>query len=272
MQAGGRKEFVSAADASETVQADPPTAPVALLRGRALACLALQTAAYSLLTLWALELLPISGAAWLSSLSLPATYVLIGVLGSAFFAPWLHSEESQAGGVLHETGRLLFAALYQAIVLMFFLRLAGRLAPLAADAAWETGAWMFQTALALGALARVYPRAFSGIAFGWIVGLPVLAYMLAELTLVGAGGVAWQQQTRVEATQSVGLLVRGMLQVSPFTAMLGALHGILPDGSPGLFAWPMGVLAGVNAGLVWVGRSQKPEVGWGGSRNARGFL
>jgi hypothetical protein len=75
--------------------------------------------------------------------------------------------------------------------------------------------------------------------------------MLAELTLVGSGGVSWQEQMRNEHTQGVVLLVRGLLQVSPATAVMGALHGTLPDGSVGLFGWPMAVFSGVNIALLF---------------------
>ena len=56
---------------------------------------------------------------------------------------------------------------------------------------------------------------------------------------------------RNEHTQGVVLLVRGLLQVSPATAVMGALHGNLPDGSVGLFGWPMVGLGIVNAGLLY---------------------
>lgn len=218
-------------------------APV--LPARAVVCLALQTLAYSVLTLWSLELLPISGTAWVGQFSLPVAYAIAGVLGTAFLAPWMSGEAPRP--VL----RALFTALYQAVVLIFFLRLAGRLSPQPASAAWEAGAWMFQIALALFAVARLWPGAFAGVVFAWLVALPVFAYMLAELTLVGSGGVSWQEQMRGEHTQGAVLLVRGLLQVSPATAVMGALNGNLPDGSVGLFGWPMVGLGIFNAGLLW---------------------
>jgi len=251
LQAGGSKDRVNAAPVIPDVPATPEAAAPVLPLG-AVVCLALQTLAYSVLTLWALELLPVSGSAWLGAMSLPVAYAVAAVLGTAVLAPWLSADGARP------VVRAVFVAAYQAIVLIFFLRLAGRLAPQPAAAAWEAGAFMFQTALTLFAVARLWPAVFTGVAFGWIVGLPVFAYMIAELTLVGAGGVSWQDQMRNEHSQGAVLLVRGLLQVSPATALMGALHGTLPDGSAGLFGWVMAGWGGVNGGLMW-GMKSKVE-------------
>lgn len=248
MQAGGRKDRVNAAPVVPEVSNDaaPAENRVSVLSSGAVLCLGLQTLAYSVMSLWALELLPVSGRAWLGGMTLPVAYAVAAVLGTAVLAPWINRGEGHRPVL-----RALFVAAYQAIVLVFFLRLAGRLAPQSTSAAWEAGAWMFQIALTTCAFARLWPWAFAGIAFGWIAVLPVVAYTIAELTLVGSGGVSWQDSMRNEHIQGAVLLVRGLLQVSPATALMGALHGTLPDGSPSLFAWPMMGWGIVNAGLLY---------------------
>jgi hypothetical protein len=208
--------------------------------------LAFETVLLALFFAWVQGALPLPGAGWMDAATLPLALCATAVLGVLFFAPFVVNERSADAAVL-------YAAFWPAVLLFFFLRLSSRLSPLPFAPCVEAGALFFFFALSLLQTARAWPRAFAGIAFGWVVALPVLAYFFAELTLIGTGGVGWAQQSG-PAVEPIKSVVRALLQLSPFPAIFGALNGRLFDGSEALVGWLCAVLLALNAGIRFSAR------------------
>lgn len=230
----------------ETVLAQPA---VPQLPGRATACLIAQTLLYSFLAGWCLGVLPFPASGWMDAQTLPLAFTVVAVLGAAFFAPFMVSDDTGTNAS-RRIGLSIFSAAWQGLLLFFFLQLAARLSPLAANGSLLAGLWMFQIALLFQSVAKVAPRFYPALAFLWIAALPVFAYFLVELVLVGSGNVGWKD-LKGASTESAALTVRVLLQGTPLSAVLGALTGNLLDGSPALFAWPMVALSAINGILGW---------------------
>lgn len=165
--------------------------------------------------------LPLAGIVPLAVL--PQTLCGVAVGLAAFIAPFLHSE-----GERFRVEHAWFAAVWQAMVFGYLLLVAARLVPLE-----NAGIFLAALSLAVSALvfvwaAELLPRAYAGVIFVWLIGLPVFTYMLAEVYLWSTGRTLWS----AEPEAPIYTCVHWLLALSPGTAAIGMLTGYLPDGTP----------------------------------------
>jgi hypothetical protein len=210
-----------------------------LLTLRAAIVLGLAALAEGLAAWWVLASsapLPFAGtvpAAWL-----PQVLCGVAVAAAVFSAPFL-AENKQPLSL----ARVFFSAFWQAAALGFFLLVSARLAPLEDLNLLSALAELALLAAALILLAALKPRLYPALAFLWLIGLPVLGYLLAEVYLWSAAGAAgeWQPQT----AHGAYTCVHWLLNLSPGTAVLGSLTGSLADG-----AKPAGTMFLVFTGML----------------------
>ncbi|MFH0939770.1 MAG: hypothetical protein V1899_10915 [Planctomycetota bacterium] len=186
--------------------------------------LGLVALAQSVLACWILALpgswLPLAGIVPLTLL--PQTLCGAAVGLAAFIAPFLCSDKDR-----FEIKKVGFAATWQAVFLGYLLLVAARLVPLENAEVCLAALSLAVSALVFIWLAALWPRAYAGIIFVWLVGLPVFAYMLAEIYLWSAGRTIWSR----EPGALVYPCAHWLLALSPGTAVVGSLTGLLPDGT-----------------------------------------
>jgi hypothetical protein len=124
----------------------------------------------------------------------------------------------------------VFAALFLGAMYQFFVLVCARLVPLDPGGIVLSALCLALFAFSCLMLSDLAPRAYAGIVFLWVIAIPVMAYMTADIFLSGPGSSkGWQPG---EGTSPlIYTLVHGALNSSPATAMAAALDGALPDGS-----------------------------------------
>ena len=124
----------------------------------------------------------------------------------------------------------VFVAVWQAAALGYFLLVASRLAPLEAAGAVRSLLAVGAALWLAAALARRFPRAYTGVVFLWAVAVPVGCYLVAEVFVsTPAGAVGWRQAAGPGA-EALRAVVDWLLSLSPGTAAVGTLSGVLPGG------------------------------------------
>jgi len=148
-----------------------------------------------------------------------------------FAAPFFSTQQPEPRALALARGGTV--ALCQALALSYLLLVSSRLTPVEGERIFTAGAWISLCALCAILLAQALPRAFTGLMFVWMIALPVLAYILAEL-FVSRGNVAWAQARGTPLYSAV----HWILAVSPATATSAIIDQTMPDGSgPGMTPW-----------------------------------
>jgi hypothetical protein len=188
---------------------------------------------------------PFPGASAIEQL--PAAICAISLVFALFWAPFLMKGTISFGQMISSA---IFASLWLAVVLAFFLMISARLTPVDGMGIFLACAWMFLFAMSAVLLAQCARRAYAGVIFFWVFALPVCAYLLAEIFLISpAGNMGWTQAESSKA-YAMRACVHWMLNLSPGTAIAGMLNGVLADNSETSRAIPFGVLTFLNANLI----------------------
>jgi hypothetical protein len=205
----------------EAAEASP--AAQRFITGRLFLGLAAIVAAQALLVCWASDLLPgLPAPEMLSPESLPVALAGLAVALALLLAPlW---EQTPSDG-RRRWARAAFAGAWQALVLGYFLLLAGRGARLETFQLLSCAGIAGCTAMTAGLLAARFRRRYAGLIFLWAVAIPLGCYLLAEAYLATPdSGMNW---TVSQAPRAVWLrdLTDWLLALSPGTAAVGALEG-----------------------------------------------
>jgi len=165
----------------------------------------------------------------------------------------IRNPRSAVGGGL---ARSLFLGMWQGAVLGYFLLVASRLVALDGAGILRSST-LVATASGLAILlAARLPRAYAGLVFFWVVGLPIFCYLLTEIFLSTPAGAAGGLRASSPEAATLRRVVNGALGLSPGTAAIGALHGRLVSGED--FGWKeTGVflaLSGACGAAVFWGR------------------
>ena len=214
------------------------------LTRRAAAALGLAALAEGLAAWWVLSSsapLPLAGT--VPAALLPQVLCGVALALAVFSAPFI----ARNSGRFRFAGAF-FAAAWQALMLGYFLLVSARLAPLENENILQATAALALLAAAVILLAALAPRGYAAAIFIWLVGLPVFGYMLAEVYLWSTGGTA--EEWRPETARAAYTCVHWLLNLSPGTAMIGALEGRLAGGEPpatGVFLIFMGAVVAVLA-------------------------
>ena len=144
-----------------------------------------------------------------------------------------------------------FAAVWQAAALSFALLVLARITPVASASILQAGVWLALCALASILLAQLFPRAFAGAMFIWLVALPVSGYFLVETFLSSPSGASGWSQAAGGQAAVLRSLMHWVLSLSPGTALCGSLTGVLADGSVWAWKGPFLLLCILNALLAW---------------------
>jgi hypothetical protein len=200
---------------------------------------------------------PYSGTVPLESL--PHILCGLAVVLAAFIAPLIVRPGAEVP--LKSWALDLFAALWQGTAFGYFMMVSARLVPIEPTGIFLSSLWIALFAYCCLSFARAFPSAYAGIAFIWVVALPVADYMLVEIFLSSpAGNKGWQP----EMAAPIYSLVHALLNISPGTAIAGVLDGYLPDGAPAAPAVPMLLLLAICVGSVgtsiWRERKAKLSV------------
>ena len=143
----------------------------------------------------------------------------------------------------------VFAALFQGTMYQFFVLVCARLVPLDPGGIVMSAVILALVAFCCQMLSDVASRAYAGIVFLWVIGLPLLAYMTADIFLSGPGSTkGWMPGD--DASPPIYTLIHGALNLSPATAMAAALDGALPDGSAASGWMTLTLLTLASAGLA----------------------
>ena len=188
--------------------------------------------------------LPFSGAIPLTSL--PHVLCGLAVALAALLAPLVTDKNAPRLSLT----QLAFSAIFQGAMFQFFLMVTARLVPLdpAGIALSALGLSLF--ALCCLLISEVVPRAYTGLVFFWVVALPMICYLTADIYLAGPGSTkGWQGG---ESSGLIYVVTHTLLMLSPGTAIAAMLDGALPDGSYALPGVAFGLLLVVTAALVFV--------------------
>jgi len=197
---------------------------------------------------------PYSGAVPLESL--PHVLCGLAVVLAALIAPLIVRPDQKGRSAIVLS---LFAALWQGAVFGYFMMVAARLVPIEPSGIFLASVWIALFAFCCLSLAQTLPSAYAGIAFIWVVAVPVAGYMLVEIYLTSpAGSKGWQP----ESTSAIYSFVHALLNISPGTAVAGVLDGYLPDGVPAAPAIPLAILGIVCAGTLcsFIWRERKSRI------------
>jgi len=201
----------------------PPADPFRLLLGRHSVLLGLLALSLAWVCLWVLlpvAFLPWSGTVHSSLLPQVLTGVLLG--GAALLAPFMLCAEA----LPRRIARAGYVSLWIASIELFALLVSSRLVPLETPFILAVSVLLGGFAFTFQTMAAAFPRAFSGVIFAWLIGLPVLAYFSAEIVMMIPGTSQWL----VDGGGIHGW-VRWMLHLSPSTFVMAVLNGIQADGS-----------------------------------------
>ena len=233
---------------SLTAPANAETAPPkeALLPHRLAIALALLTGMEALAVLWILAPAGSLPGAGVFAVAGAAQFACAATLAlSALIAPWLSLEAPSYRVAL---ARAAFISIWQGVVVAFLLMVCARSVPLAPIGILNASAWLALCMFSFVMLNHLLPRASAGILFFWIVAIPVLCFIVAELILAGAGGRSWTQLP--PEAQSAKSLIHWALALSPATGAAGALSSTLADGSAYEPLLPLIFLSLMNAALA----------------------
>ena len=188
--------------------------------------------------------LPFSGAIPLTSLP----HVLCGltVALAALLAPLVTDKNAPRLSLT----QLAFSALFQGAMFQFFLMVAARLVPLDPAGIALSALAMSLFALCCLLISEALPRAYTGLVFFWVIVLPMICYLTADIYLTGPGSSkSWQGG---EQSGLIYGLTHAVLMLSPGTAIAAMLDGALPDGSYALPGIAFGSLLLLAAALVFL--------------------
>jgi hypothetical protein len=208
--------------------------------------LALAAAFLGLATTWITgalgSWLPLSGSIPLTSL--PHILCGIAVVLAAILAPLT----TQTTATRITLTQIAFAGLFQGAAFQYFMMVTARLVPLdpAGIALSSLGVALFAFCCVL--IAEALPRAYCGLLFFWVVAVPVICFITADIFVSGPGRVkGWQA---AESSALIYSMTHALLALSPGTAITAMLDGALPDGSYALPAITLTTLAVLSASLV----------------------
>jgi len=204
-----------------------------MLSRRATIVLCVLTLLLAAVTCWGVAPAGSLPAFWVADAALAAHLISGFALALAVFAaPLIFSRDELRG----ESPRLhlaksALAALWLGVASAFMLLAAARVSAVSNAGIAQAALWIAFTAWVSIQLSRIKPHAALGALFFWIFGLPISAYMLAELFLTGPNAGTSLADSSAPQANALRAALHWILNLSPGTAAIGALTGTLADGS-----------------------------------------
>lgn len=172
--------------------------------------------------------LPFSGIVPLETLPffIGGLAVVLAVLIAPLSGAARNSEIRPEDEPIHSTkmfANAILSAMWQALILAYFLMVSSRLVPLDAGVIARSAAGLLFFAFICLLLAHLVPKAFAGIIFFWVIAIPTFCYIMLEVFLSSpTNKTMWDSADDVPVS-AVRTLIGWLLNVSPGSGMMSTL-------------------------------------------------